>query len=628
MSLLAELRRRNVIRMAGLYLVGAWLMTQVAATLLPVFGAPVWVMKALVVLLALGFFAAVVFAWVFELTPNGIKRDAEVPASESIAPQTARRLDRGIIVVLLVALGYFAFDKFVLSPGPDLATSSPIQSPQLPLPPSATPANVAPISAASIAVLPFVNMSTDTENGFFADGISEELLNVLARVDGLKVASRTSSFSFKGKDTPIPEIARQLGVQHVLEGSVRKQGQRVRITAQLIHAGSDGHLWSETYDRDLTDIFKVQEEIAQAITGELEGILGKRQIAVTASTNNLDAYQAFLRGRARFHRRDELLEAIKDLSNAAQLDENFAEAWIYLAATWMVAPGYYTRDEIPGEHAMQEQRTALQRATTLAPEHPMVLAVRGVESEIHRDLAGSLALLEQASKRSVQDSNPMMWRGILLLRAGYVAEAITVLEQAVAMDPLSGINHGYLALTYLSVGRYPQAEATARRAEALGWNPAIFVIAYDLAARGDRERALEIWDEFIGPADSPASAQRFAATRSLLRDPRDAAARAILREQPSGAAIEYLLVAFHGQDELFDIMEQLHDRSEMQRRDLFWMRMAWMPSMRALREDPRFYLFARNIGMVQLWETRGWPDGCRRDNEADGDHLDCSVAGR
>jgi adenylate cyclase len=199
-----------------------------------------------------------------------------------------------------------------------------------------------PAPEASVAVLPFVNMSTDAENGFFADGISEELLNVLARVNGLKVASRTSAFSFKGKDTAIPEIARQLGVQHVLEGSVRKQGQRVRITAQLIKAGDDTHLWSESYDRDLNDIFKVQEEIAQAITRQLESILGKRRIEVAASTDNLEAYQNFLRGRARFHRREELLKAIEDLAAATRLDPDFGEAWVYLAATWWVAPGYHT----------------------------------------------------------------------------------------------------------------------------------------------------------------------------------------------------------------------------------------------------------------------------------------------
>ena len=253
-----------------------------------------------------------------------------------------------------------------------------------------------------------------------------------------------------------------------LEGSVRRQGQRVRITAQLIHAGNDGHVWSESYDRELTDIFQVQEEIARAITSELEGILGKRQVSVTASTDNIEAYQNFLRGRTRFHRRDELPQAIEDLSKAVEQDPDFADAWIYLAATWFVAPGYFGSVEVQPERVKTEARASLQRAAALAPEHAMVLALEGQLRGLEADQIGALALLEQASKLSVHDSNPMMWRGMLLLQTGYVDEAIAVLEQARSMDPLAGINNGYLAIAYLSAGRDTPAEATARRAEALG----------------------------------------------------------------------------------------------------------------------------------------------------------------
>jgi len=436
---LSELKRRNVIRMAGLYLVGAWLLTQVAATLLPVFEAPGWVMKTIVGILAVGFIPALIFAWVFELTPDGLKRDSEIPEAQSIAPLTAQRMNRLIVALLILAVVYFGFDKFVLAPKREAAlvavTSQTVKAETI-------ASEKAVVNEASIAVLPFVNMSTDAENGFFADGISEELLNVLAGVDGLKVASRTSAFSFKGKDTPIPDIARQLGVAHVLEGSVRKQGQRVRITAQLIRAGTDKHLWSKTYDRDLTDILKVQEEIAQAITKELEGILGRQEVAVAASTGNIDAYQSFLNGRARFHGRDELLQAVEDLSKAVKLDPNFSEAWIYLAATWVVIPGYHFEEEVSNAKAKAESLAALMRAEALSPKHPMLLATRAQLLEDEGDWVGSLALLEESVKLSTQDSNPMMWRGNLLLRAGHVDEAIAVLEQAQKRDPLAGINNG------------------------------------------------------------------------------------------------------------------------------------------------------------------------------------------
>jgi adenylate cyclase len=247
MKFLAELKRRNVIRMAGLYLVGAWLIVQVASTVFPAFELPSWALRGVIVLLAIGFIPALVISWVFELTPEGLKREDEIEPDASITPHTAQRMDRMLWVGALLALSYFAVDKFLLAPHRAAVVPMAEQAPPAP------PVQAASASANSIAVLAFENLSTDAENGFFADGISEELLNVLAGVKGLTVASRTSAFSFKGKDTPIPDIARQLGVQHVLEGSVRKQGQRVRISAQLINADSDKHVWSASYDRDLAD---------------------------------------------------------------------------------------------------------------------------------------------------------------------------------------------------------------------------------------------------------------------------------------------------------------------------------------------------------------------------------------
>ena len=265
MPLLAELQRRNVIRMAGLYLVGAWLVTQVAATLLPVFGAPDWVMKALLVLLCIGFFAALMFSWVFELTPDGLKRDAEVPASESIAPQTARRMERVFLVLLTLALGYFAIDKFVLAPKREAARVAEVtQATKVDaVPTSATPIPaVSAIPEKSIAVLAFANMSADKDNEYFSDGVAEEILNSLANVKDLKVAGRTASFYFKGRNEPMAAIGAVLGVANILEGSVRKQGSRLRITAQLIRVSDGFHLWSETFDGTDADIFALQENIA------------------------------------------------------------------------------------------------------------------------------------------------------------------------------------------------------------------------------------------------------------------------------------------------------------------------------------------------------------------------------
>ena len=597
--------------MAGLYLVGAWLITQVAGTILPMFDAPAWLPRSIVLVLAIGFIPAIIFSWVFELTPEGLKRDSEIPEATSIAPQTGRKMERSILVLFAIALAFFGFDKFYLAPKREAAlvaaTSQTVKAETL-------ASTNAAINEASIAVLPFVNMSTDAENGFFADGISEELLNVLAGVDGLKVASRTSAFSFKGKDTPIPEIARQLGVQHVLEGSVRKQGNRVRITAQLIRAGTDKHLWSKTYDRDLTDIFKVQEEIAQAITKELESILGKRQVAVAASTDNLEAYQSFLKGRARFHRRDELLEAIEDLSSAVKQDPNFAEAWVYLAATWAVIPGYHAEDEVNNAKAMAESLAALKRAEALVPKHPMLLATRSQFLEDERDWVGALALLQESAKLSAQDSNPMLWRGNLLLRAGYVDEAIAVLEQAQKMDPLAGVNNGWLASAYLSDGQYEKAETTARKAASQGWPIAIQVVIYDMAARGEHDRAVALWNE-LNPNVPAEYAKQNAAFKDLLINPESKALDA-MNIDPVAWDIEFGIAI-----KRFDRMLDRAKKTPSGRQ--WWPRSAWMPSTLGLRENPRFFAIAQDLGMVRLWETRGYPDGCTRVKAAGGDHLDC-----
>ena len=265
MTLIAELKRRNVIRMAGLYLVGAWLLTQVAGTVLPMFGAPAWLPRTVVILLALGFVPALVFSWVFEMTPEGIKRDADVSPEKSFASHTAQRMNRLIVATLVLAVIYFCVDKFVLAPRRDavlVASTTQVAEAQ------ATTKASQKARDNSIAVLPFVNMSADAGNQYFSDGISEELLNVLVRVDGLSVASRTSSFAYRDKSISSLAIARELGVDHLLEGSVRKSGNKVRITAQLIDAVHDRHLWSETYDRELTDIFAIQEEIANAIASQ------------------------------------------------------------------------------------------------------------------------------------------------------------------------------------------------------------------------------------------------------------------------------------------------------------------------------------------------------------------------
>src|SRR5437762_3160837 len=336
-NFLAELKRRNVVRMAGLYLVGAWLLTQVASTVLPMFGAPDWLPRSIVSLLAIGFVPTLIFSWVFELTPQGLKRDEDVRPEESIAPQTARRMNRMIIAVLLLALGYFVFDKFVLTPRREAALLAARTSTE----PKSVP------SAKSVAVLAFANLSDDKGSEYFSDGISEELLTVLQKIPGLHVAARTSAFSFKGKNATAQEIGEKLGVTNLVEGSVRRSGQTVRIAARLSRAGTGEQLWSESYTRDLKDVFAVQSEIAQTIVTQLRGKLGdavaeRVQATVRGGTTNPEAYQQFLQGRYYLNRFSiaDFEKARALLERACELDPNFPLAWALLSQVWTLETGW------------------------------------------------------------------------------------------------------------------------------------------------------------------------------------------------------------------------------------------------------------------------------------------------
>jgi len=296
MSLFAELKRRNVVKVGAAYLLVAWLVVQAASIGFPAFDAPPWALRVFILVLLLGFPIAVVMAWVFEMTPEGLKVEP--------APMGTKRIV-GVALVLaaLAVLWYYRGQPTVR----DSAIPQGEVGAVAPAPPKELPK--------SIAVLPFVNMSADTSNEPFADGISEELLNVLVKVPGLGVASRTSSFAFKGRELGAGEIAKQLKVSYILEGSVRKAGDKVRITAQLIDAVHDRHLWSETYDRELTDIFAVQGEIANAIVGalrgELDGAKPAPKVEVQADTQNMQAYELYLKARENFIARRELPETVK-----------------------------------------------------------------------------------------------------------------------------------------------------------------------------------------------------------------------------------------------------------------------------------------------------------------------------
>jgi len=444
MSLIAELKRRNVIRMAGLYLVGAWLVVQVSSTVLPMFNAPEWLPRSIVVALAIGFIPALVFSWIFELTPDGIKRDAEVKPEESIAPKTARRMDRAIIMVLTIALLYFGFDKFVLAPRREAtqiaqATRSIVQQ------------AASAVSKNSIAVMPFLNLSGDPKQDYFSDGMTEEILNALANVPNLQVTARTSVFSLKGQQHDVREIGKMLGVAYVLEGSVRQADGEVRITAQLIRADNGFHLWSHDYDRKLEHVFALQADVAGDIAQALKlplGIGGDAAL-VSQRTDDPQAHALYLKARAAYRERGDGVQRSIDLyRDALQRDSKFAPAWAGLCGSLNILPFYLPesrKNEIP--QVQRDGEAACKRAIELAPDlasaHIMLGNLytnewRWKEAEQHFQRAQALAPNDPEFYFAYTD-----WLGA----QGRVDEALQAAQRAVALDPMAPMYrnlYGYL----------------------------------------------------------------------------------------------------------------------------------------------------------------------------------------
>src|SRR5256712_2611395 len=424
----AELKRRNVIRFAGLYLVGSWLLTQVASTVLPMFGAPDWLPRSIVSLLAIGFIPALIFSWVFELTPQGLKRDEDVPPEESIAPQTARRMNRMIIAVLVLALGYFAFDKFVLTPRRDAALVAATEK-SFAAQPSMEPKSAA--SAKSVAVLAFANLSDDKGSEYFSDGISEELLTILQKIPGMRAAARTSAFSFKGKNATAQEIGQKLGVAHLVEGSVRKSGDQVRIAARLTRADTGEELWSENYTRNLKDVFAVQTELAQTIVEQLrsrfggadpgsiakEKIQAEVQAAEKGGTRNVEAHESYLQGRFYENRHSEksAREALAAYEHAVALDPGFALAWAGVAQTHLWFSAFATEGgQKTFDAHLASARDAVARALSIEPNLPNgLLAQATIETNFDFNWNAAAQTVSKALALAPADPNMLIAAGNL-----------------------------------------------------------------------------------------------------------------------------------------------------------------------------------------------------------------------
>ena len=486
MNLFTELKRRNVFRVGIAYAVASWLLVQVADLGLDLIGADDWLLRAVALLLALGFIPVVIFAWAFELTPEGIKREKEVNRDVSITNVTAKKLDFVTIGLLVAVLAVVAVDRFLPeseSVGGSAAADQADIAGMAPAHPCAPPSKCIPAQkgsllqadnqsgreqssllqdnkppAKSVAVLPFVNMSEDPNNEYFSDGISEEILNALAKVADLKVAGRTSSFAFKGQNQDLREIGVALNVSHILEGSVRKAGNRVRVTAQLIKVDDGYHVWSENYDRELDDIFAIQDEISAAILDQLKAHLIGGE-AITVARTDSQAYDLYLLAGQRIYERNEasLQMASKLLNEAIGIDPNYAPAYAQLGiATMLLSENTY--GSIPVAEAYTQSKALLDRALELDPQQAEAMAGLGLHAQnalLDYDLSNQW--LEKALAINPNLTNASVWLAISLSEQGNLQRQLEILQQAFARDPLHPPTFNNFGTELANVGRVDEA---------------------------------------------------------------------------------------------------------------------------------------------------------------------------
>ncbi len=587
MSLLQELQRRNVIRVATAYVVAAWLIVQVAETTFEAFELGPETLRLVIIVLAIGFLPAVIAAWVLEWTPDGLKLDKDVDSSASENAGARRVLDRVIIIGLTLAVGFFAYDKFVLDPARDEVREQAVAQE------ARSDAVKGFYGDRSIAVMPFVNMSSDPEQAFFAEGISEEVLNLLAKIRELRVISRSSAFSTRVRDLEVPEIAKILDVAHILEGSVRKSGNQVRVTAQLIDARTDTHLWSQTYDRELADIFVIQDEIAADVATNLEITLlsplpNSRTIDPEARSLTAQASQIQEMRPENTGRKMEFL-----LNRALAIDPDYVPALELMTYALYFLERDGQIDATEEEDRFQQIKA---RILVLEPDSGFVDSLTAFDvAYVEGDLENAARLFVSSVAKDPADSNIVRLAGVFARHIGRQDTAVRLLEHQVSVDPLCFQCLYQLSRSYMYAGAFNKADMARSRYLAIREGP-FYHSGLMKLLQGDAAAALTIVEE--KPNDNyQALAIRAMANFDLGRFVEAESNYEQLVALPDGSEFQVLVEAsawMNKKDHAFAYLDEAAEYDPVAARGGFF-----NPATRNLHDDPRWTEFRVLIGMSE-----------------------------
>ena len=580
MSFVSELRKRKVFQVAIGYLAVAWLLVQVTATILPAFDLPVWALRFVVLLFALGFPIALLMAWALELTPEGVKLDTAASGGKRMLVIAA--------VLVVAALGWFFRDH--LLPAPHVVQ------------PAAEKAAAVPPKAdeRSIAVLPLVNASNDPEQQFFSDGLSENLIDTLSRFDGLKVIGRMSSFQFRDAKGDSAAIGAKLGAAYLLSGSVQHAGDLVRISASLVKAADGKTLWAEHYDRPYKDLFKLQDEITNAVAGALQARLLSPEAAARQDdrppSGNIEAYNAYLQGLKYWHD-EEFSKAAEYMTQAVQLDPSYAMAWAQLSGSWSTVATFWNEPPAVASEHMRIARDAANKALQLAPALGAAQAARAYLEIYSLDHQDALTGCRRAVQLAPKDGTVLNGCGYVFFQVGKPGEGIRLRARLLSTEPLYTVNYLQYAKLLMATGRLDEAEKYLRTAENLPqtnplWQEQIsFSRMVDAMMRGDAKAAMDIAVEM--PTEKRDLYTALAAQAGPDRTTADAALANALSKKDKANADPYTIAQIYAlRGDAGHAMEWLQRASTG---DFIFL--PTDPIIMNLRDDPGFIAFCQKIGL-------------------------------